>query len=313
MKQKNTKTDDILANLSTLINHLLTYSDKIPIGKDDLVYACYNDFPFESQGKKYNVFKIGYSHTKMAKDNKKRKQLEKAGQEYTVLDWCKVKPNADITIPGIKITSDKKPEEYMIKEDGMNPYFTGVKYLSFLTLLTDWQMEPSSIFESGTSLKKNYLKYNDKQYVGVESLALEKDDSKYGGLRPAFSKYLETELRENDEFCLDLLTSEGFKRIPVDYALLDYALKNEVEVGLDKNIAPNVGYNIYNRMNHDDDVNQEKLAEFIGAIEEQFMVNPTFLMAKMVDGMVGSIRDFPGIKQGLNYWAKKRQEKTNNY
>ena len=70
MKQKNTKTDDILANLSTLINQLLTYSDKIPIGKDDLVYACYNDFPFESQGKKYNVFKIGYSHTKMAKDNK---------------------------------------------------------------------------------------------------------------------------------------------------------------------------------------------------------------------------------------------------
>lgn len=303
-----------ITKLNKIIDLFLNYAGmQIPIGKDDIIYTGGNYLQLESNGEAYDVFLNGYSHIKKIKDTKKRKQLEKAGQDYTVLNWCEVEPNSAITIPGIKITGNKKLEDYILKEDGQNPYFTGVKYLSFLTLLTDWQMEPCSVFKSGSSLKKDYLKYNDKQYVGVEALVLDKDDSKYGELKPAFSKAFEMELRENEDFCLDLLTPEGFVRIALDYALLDYALKKEIDIGLDKNIAPNVGYNIYNRMLHDENINQEKLAEFIGAIDDKFKSNPAFIIANMMYGMLKSIQNCPGIKQGLNYFANKRKEKTNNY
>ena len=288
--------------LSKIINHYMINSGhKIPIGKDDVIYVLDNSSQFESQGKVYNLFFEGYSHIKKAKDENKRKQLEKSGDNYTVLDWCEVEPNADIIIPGIKIIGNKKLEESILKEDGLNPYSTGIRYLSFLTLLTDWKIEPFSILEYEATLKKschkyNPYKYDDKSYIGVESLVLESDDSKYGGLQINFSKAFEMELKENNDLCLELLTSKGFKRIPVDYNFLDNALKNKFQVGLDKNIAPNVGYNIYNRMKQDTDVNPKDLANLMSLIDKQFMLNPNFVMRKMMGGMGRSIRNFLGIK-----------------
>ncbi|MCK5630470.1 MAG: hypothetical protein KAI26_07665 [Nanoarchaeota archaeon] len=299
-------------NLSKIINHYMIDSGrKIPIGKDDIVYVSDNSSQLESKGKVYNIFLEGYSHIKKAKDENKRKQLEKSGDNYTVLDWCEVEPNADILIPGIKITGIKKLEGSILKEDGLNPYSTGIRYLSFLTLLTDWKIEPFSILEYEANLKKSCdkydpHKYDDKSYIGVESLVLENDDPKYMGLKINFSKAFEMELKENNDLCLELLTSKGFKRIPVDYNFLDNALKNKFQVGLDKNIAPNVGYNIYNRMKQDTDVNPKDLANFMSLIDKQFMLNPNFVMRKMLGGMVRSIRNVLDIKQRLNYFSRKR-------
>ncbi|MCK5024991.1 MAG: hypothetical protein KAS15_00260, partial [Nanoarchaeota archaeon] len=81
---------------------------------------------------------------------------------------------------------------------------------------------------------------------------------------------------------------------------------NKFQVGLDKNIAPNVGYNIYNRMKQDTDVNPKDLANFMSLIDKQFMLNPNFVMRKMLGGMVRSIRNVLDIKQRLNYFSRKR-------
>ena len=284
---------------------------KIPIGKDDIVYVSNNSSQLESKGKVYNIFLEGYSHIKKAKDENKRKQLEKIGDNYTVLDWCEVEPNAEIIIPGIKITGIKKLEESNLKEDGLNPNSISIRYLSFLTLLTDWKIEPFSILEYEANLKKSCHKYNphkydDKSYIGVESLVLENEHSKYRDLQLSFSKAFKMELKENNDLFLKLLTSKGFQRIPVDYKFLDNALKNKFHVGLDKNIAPNVGYNIYNRMKQDSDVNPENLANFMSLIDRQFKLNPNFVMRKMVSRMIRSLRNSLGFNKGLNYLSRKR-------